>query len=661
LSGNSKAVFISYASQDAEAAGHICEALRNAGIEVWFDQSELRGGDDWARQIHDRIRDCRLFLAIISAHTEARDEGYFRREWKLAVERTHDMAEHKSFLLPVAIDDTPERGASVPDKFHHVQWMRLRGGEATPAFVARVVALISAEYSRPGTPIGFGGNSSPVHRPPLARLRPSASIGIAAAVILIASGWLAWHYGKTRPPETPAPATSISTKSIAVLPFVDMSEKKDQEYFGDGMAEEILDLLTRVPGLTVIGRTSSFQFKGKNEDLRTIGTKLDAAYVLEGSVRRSGDQVRITAQLINTKTGAHEWSETYDRRIVDVLKLQDAISAAVARELQLAVASGAVNSRSTLRNPEAYDLILRGRHASDRWDQDGEEEAVTLLRRAIDRDPTSADASAELAFAYYKLGVGNFLTPTAAFDQARHAAEIAVRLDPKNSLAHYVLGKIHIVYDWDWGAATQEIQAVARLAPGSADALNGEARISLTLGRWDDALRQVKAALVLDPLDANTFQALISIQLGRRDLAEAEVAARRLLDIRPTYAWGHYYLGLILLERGDPDAALLEMEQERAGDPKLEGLAIVYHALGRKADSDAALARLIRERADEAAYAIAEVCAFRGHADDAIHWLERAYAQKDPYLVYLKSEFPENKLAADPRFTAFLRKMNLPE
>ena len=179
------------------------------------------------------------------------------------------------------------------------------------------------------------------------------------------------------PPSTAARA--MSDKSIAVLPFADMSEKHDHEYFGDGMAEEILDLLTKIPDLTVIGRTSSFQFKGKNEDLRSIGTKLNAAYVLEGSVRNSGDQIRITAQLINTRTGAHEWSETYDRHIGDVLKLQDAISAAVVRELQLTVAPDNLSSRSTLKSAEAYDLILRGRHAADRLDRDGLDEAANFF------------------------------------------------------------------------------------------------------------------------------------------------------------------------------------------------------------------------------------------------------------------------------------------
>jgi adenylate cyclase len=490
---------------------------------------------------------------------------------------------------------------------------------------------------------------------------------LALTYFIIDKFWLSKHVtvvehelAPTSAAPTP-PVAVVNEKSIAVLPFVDMSAKKDQEYFADGMAEEVLNLLARIPGLTVIGRTSSFQFKGRNEDLRTIGTKLNAAHVLEGSVRNSADQVRITVQLINTRTGTHEWSETYDRHISDVLKLQDAIAAAVVREMQLTVASGYLNSRTTLKNADAYDLMLRGRHAGDRWDKEGLDEAVTLFQQALDRDPTSAAAAAELAFAYYKQGADSFLTPAAAFEPARRAAATALRLNPKSVLAHLVLGRISMSYDWDWAAAERELQQVATLAPGSAEGLSGEALLFTTLGRWDDALRQIKAALAQDPMDPNSFWMLTMIQAHRGHLPEAEAAMRRALDIRSTYAYGHFYLGLLLLARGDRDAPLLEMQQETSDDGQQAGLAMVYYALGRTAESDAALARLLKEHADGDAFEIAEVFAFRGQADDALHWLERAYVQKDAALYFVKFDLPLKSLAADPRFKAFLRKMNLPE
>jgi TolB-like protein len=464
------------------------------------------------------------------------------------------------------------------------------------------------------------------------------------------------------PPIARAPSLIRCNRvSIAVLPFTDMSEKKDQEYFGDGMAEEIIDLLIKIPGLAVIGRTSSFQFKAKSEDLRVIGTKLNAAYLLEGSVRKSGDRVRVTAQLVDTRDGVHVWSEKYDRSVGDVLKLQDAVAAAVVREFQFTVASGYVQSRATVNNEDAYDLMLRGRHAADRWDREGLDEAVTLFRQALGLDATSAAAAAQLAHVYEIQGEEGFLTPAAAFEQARRAAETARKLDPTSLLAHYVLGRIHLVYDWDWAAAARQFQQVATLAPGSAEAQKGEALLSLAFGRWDEALRHFKASLAEDPLHPGTLVLLSWVQVRRGHLPEAEAALRRALDIRPTYSWCRYYLSLVLLARGDRDAALVEMQQETDDAVKQAGLAIVYYALGRKADADAALARMLKEQAGGNASGIAEVYAFRGRSDEAMHWLERAYAQRDPSLYYVKADPQLNSIAADPRFKAFLRKMNLPE
>ena len=380
----------------------------------------------------------------------------------------------------------------------------------------------------------------------------STELTIIAGLLVIAGAAL-WHFARPSQERAAAkvdamaentgaalpPATANAPeRSIAVLPFLDLSEKKDQEYFADGMAEEILDLLAKIPGITVIGRTSSFQFKARNEDLRAIGSKLNAAHVLEGSVRKSGDQVRITAQLIDTRTGTHEWSETYDRHIGDVLKLQDAIAAAVVRELQLTVASEHRSSRTTLKSADAYDLVLRGRHEADRFDKEGLEEAVRLFQQALDRDPTSADAAAGLAHAYFNLGAYGLLAPAVAYEQSRRAVTKVLKLDPRNASAHWILGGIHLVYDWNWTATDQDYQQVAALAPGSWDALQGKAWLSLVLGRWDEGLSQIRAALAQDPLNPDSYEGLAWIQMGRAHLPEAEAAIRRALDIRPTYSWG---------------------------------------------------------------------------------------------------------------------------
>jgi tetratricopeptide (TPR) repeat protein len=378
-------------------------------------------------------------------------------------------------------------------------------------------------------------------------------------------------------------------------------------------------------------------------------------------VRNSGDQVRITAQLINTRSGAHEWSETYDRPIGDVLKLQDAIAAAVVRELQLTVAPGYLQKRSSVNNGEAYDLMLRGRHAGDRLDREGLDEAATLFQRALDLDRTSVDAAASLAWTYDAQGEWGMRPPTEAFEQARQAAEVALKLDPNNVLAHFVLARIHIVHDWDWAAAAQEFERVAGLSAGKGDALDSEALLPLALGRWDDALTKINAAIAQDPLDPPSLFILTEIQTRRRHFPEAQAAMRRALNIRPTQAFAHFTLGLVMLALDKPDSALLEMQAETSEFGQLEGLAITNYALHRVAESDTALSRMINEQATGNALGVAEVYAFRGQLDDAMQWIERAFIQKDVGLYAIKGDPPLKNLAGDPRYKAFLKKMNLSE
>jgi TolB-like protein len=341
----SGAVFLSYASQDVEAARRICDALRGAGIEVWLDQSELRGGDAWDRKIRDQIRHCRLFIPIISAHSQARLEGYFRREWKFAVERKRDIADELVFLLPVVIDETPERGASVPEGFHEVQWTRLPGGTASQEFIRHVSGLLTGDPNRP-KPAEQVIQASPA--PPPARTaaesKPRAPLriwllltAVATAIILGYIGIDRYVLRKGTQRSDTSTTDANAHKSIAVLPFVDLSERHDQAYFSDGLADQILNELARVPALKVIGRTSSFRFKDKAEDLREVGRTLGATYVLEGSVRRAGDQIRVTAQLIDTRDSSHLWSQVYDRNSGNVLQLQEEIATAIARVLQVTI------------------------------------------------------------------------------------------------------------------------------------------------------------------------------------------------------------------------------------------------------------------------------------------------------------------------------------
>ncbi len=645
VSGSTRTVFISYASQDAAVANSIVEYLEQHGLSCWLAPRDVKPGAQYADAIVGAINEANAVVLLLSQNAVA--SSHVSRE----VERA--ASKHKPIIAfridPTTLNRTLEYFLS------ESQWIDVPA-IGMPAALAK---LAQAAGQGQTTPANLAASARPLERPGgRTKLIAGAAIAISIGVAVVL-GMHFWSQSHKAAP--PAAAVAIADKSIAVLPFTDMSEKKDQEYFADGMAEEIIDLLVKIPGLKVIGRTSSFEFKGHNEDLRAIGTKLGTAFVVEGSVRKVGDQVRITAQLINTQTGTHEWSETYDRQVGDVLKLQDAIAAAVVREMQLTVGPGHLRSRTALKSADAYDLMLRARHSADRWDKDGLDEAILLLNQALDLDPTYADVAAELAYTYQKQGETGDMLPTPASEQARRAAERAVSLDPKNALGHVVLGRVHLSYDWDWAAADREFQYVATLAPGNADALHGKALLSMTFGRWAEALTQTKAALALDPLDPKTFFTLAEIQFRRGHLAEAEAAARRALEIRPTFPWAHWMIGIVTLSRGDRDGALLEIQKEPTDDGKQIGLAMAYYALGRRADSDAALARMIKEQADGNAYGIAEVYAYRGQYDEAMQWLERAYSQKDPFLFYVKAEIAPTMPANDLRFKAFLRKMNLPE
>ena len=483
-----------------------------------------------------------------------------------------------------------------------------------------------------------------------------AAVGLAVGIAAISGVYLFTHKAPR-----PAPTVAVADKSIAVLPFVDMSEKKDQEYFADGMAEEILDLLVKIPGLRVIGRTSSFQFKGHNEDLRAIGTNLGAAYVLEGSVRKAGDRVRITAQLIDSRDGSHIWSDSYDEAFGDVLNLQEKIAANLVRALQVTVGADDLQSSPLLTRTEAYDLYLRGRYAFDRFDKEGFEAAAGYFKQALDLDPSSARAADWLAASLENLAEWGYVPPVEGFEHARAAAQHALKLNPHSGLAHSVLAAINLIYDWDWASAEREAEQARALAPRSGDASAQAGQVQAALGQWDEGARLIGAAMAIDPLFAGWHELLGNIRFREGRYAEAGEELRKTLRISPTYGSGHYYLGQILLFQGKLEDALTEMQLEAPDSGRDSGLASVYHAMGRKAESDAALARVTEERAGDVAFEIAQAHAYRGEAEQAFAWLERAYAQKDVELYWIKGDRLLKSLEGDPRYKAFLRRMNLPE
>ncbi len=357
----SHAVFLSYASQDAEAAQKICDALRAVGIRVWFDQSELRGGDIWDQKIRSEVRECELFIPVISANTMSRREGYFRLEWDLADQRTHMMARDRTFIVPVSLDATAEAGADVPDSFHRAQWTRLPGGDASLAFVERVRRLLDPALPDAGARVGAVGAPLAVRRP-FPRPRTTAFLAIGAVAIAVLG-----YLGLGRLLGSKALVQGATANSIAVLPLTNESGDASQQYFSDGLSEDLITALSQFPGLKVIGRTSAFRFRDSKDDSQTIGAKLGVAHLLEGSVRNAGDQVRVSAELIDTSDGSTQWSERYDRPYKDLFGLQDDLTRAVAGALRAhLIPREDVSAQQTDRPPsgglDAYNAVLEGKY-----------------------------------------------------------------------------------------------------------------------------------------------------------------------------------------------------------------------------------------------------------------------------------------------------------
>jgi TolB-like protein len=638
-------VFVSYASHDAIVAKKVCSALEAAGFLCWIAPRNVVPGTMYADGIVHAIDESSILVLILSEQAIA--SAHVGREIERAVSKRHP-------VVALRIDAAPLT-AAFEYFLNQSQWIEGGGSDVAIAQMVGAVGQLLAPGSV--TLPTSGIQASAVHRKAVTPRRVWVIAAVVVAVLL-ASGYFldkAWRSKQA----TSASTAVINDKSIAVLPFTDMSEKRDQEYFADGMAEEIIDLLVKIPGLKVISRTSSFQFKGKPEDLRSIATQLGVAYVLQGSVRKSGDHLRVTAQLINAQDGAHLWSQTYDRDLSDVLKMQDEIAIALVRALQIEVGADEIVPRPALRNTEAYTLYLQGQHAMGRFDQPGNEQAISDFERVLELDPSFAGADLWLGGAYFGLGLYGFMPPAVAFEKARLATERALELDPSLALAHAQLGDIHRAYDWDWPAADRELQLALALAPNDGNILFYAAVQSLGMGLWDEALKQVNAALAHDPLNPSRYQVLSFIQVRRGRLEEAEAAARRVLEINPTHSFGHSTLGTVLLVRGQPDAALNEYSKETLDVGRLAGSAMAYFALGRRADSDAAVAQMIKSQTNRPFY-IARVYGFRGEADEALKWLERAYEDKDSGgLTVLKGDPLFRKIEDDPRYKAFLRKMNL--
>jgi TolB-like protein/Tfp pilus assembly protein PilF len=662
------AVFLSYAREDGEAARRIAEALRAFGVEVWFDMSELRGGDAWDAKIKKQIRECALFIPVISAATQAREEGYFRREWKQAVDRTHDMAENRAFIVPVLIDATRESDANVPEQFLKAHCTRLPGGEPTPQFVEQVKRLLSAPRSvdagvkapGPASATAPAKSGFPVWAVALLGV---VIVGLVAFVLLRppaksepAATAPAQAVTAAKVPEpAAAPATGVDEKSIAVLPFVNMSTDKEQEFFADGISEELLNQLAKIHELRVIARTSSFAFKGKEIGVAEIAKQLNVAHVLEGSIRKSGSKIRITAQLIRAGDSSHLWSETYDRSLDDIFAVQDEIAAAVVAQLKVTLLGVAPKAKAA--NPRAYALFLQARQLARQRTADSMEQAIALYQQALVIDPSLAAAWAGMADCYTDQADAAIRSNDEGYRLGREAVNKALAIDPDLAPALASLAYIVQTYDGDLATAARYYERALTLEPANTDIMEAAMVLVRGLGRFAQATALAEYVIAHDPVNSTGYARLgfSYVRAGRYD--DAIASMRTALRLNPGRIGVHYTIGAALLQMGEAKAALAEMQQESSEAWRLMGLTMAYHAVGQKTQSDATLAELIKKYEKDTAYNVAYVLAFRGETDRAFEWLDKAVAYHDPGLADTSVQLEFANIHPDPRWLQFLRRI----
>lgn len=454
-----------------------------------------------------------------------------------------------------------------------------------------------------------------------------------------------------------APA-SVGDKSIAVLPFADLSPQKDQEYFSDGLSEELLNLLTRIPELKVISRTSAFSFKGKNEDVRNIGKKLGVAYILEGSLRKSDNIVRITAQLIKAADGTHVWSKTFDRTLNDIFEVQDEIARSVVQQLRITLVEGQ-GSQAVSTNTEAYNLYLQGKYFFAKRGRDNMVKATDYFTQALALDNNASAFWAALSLAYASQANDGDVDPAEGYRKAREAAEKSIALDNNLAFGHSALASIEMTHEWDWAGARSELEKAMLLDPSNFGVVNGMANLQLTLGNFDEAIRLYQKALELDPL-----RVAVKINLARALMCanrtdEAAESLNSALEMNPQFPTAHYQRGLCYLLAGKPVPALAEMEKETIEDWKSHGLALAYFGAGKKAEADTELANFIKNYQDVSAFQIAEIYGYRNEPEKAFAWIDKSYAARDGGLTTVLGNPWLRSLRADPRYAALLAKLKL--
>ena len=653
-SGAARTAFVSYAAADKATADTLTAWLEERGIRCWIAPRDVPAGALYADAIVRGINEAPALVLLLSRN--ATGSSHVGKELERASSKSKQ-------IIAVRLDDAPLTPA-FEYFLSESQWVDVpaEGRDAGFARVAEALGDPAAPRSRPAVA------AAPAALPAAPRRRWPwrATLGaLALAVVLAGAG----SYF-LRAARAPSASAAVADKSIAVLPFTDMSQAHDQEFFADGMAEQILDLLAKIPSVKVIARTSSFQFKGKSEDMRVVGEKLGVATLLEGSVRKAGERLRVTAQLIRTADGSHLWSEVYDREIRDVFRTQDEIAGAVVSALKVSLLGGAPAQRpAPTSNTEAYALYLQGLAHWQRYTVADSTRARESFERAVALDSNFAQAWAALAGVYSDalvLGSAQVITGSDSFggfaslhDRIAAAARRALAIDPKLADAHVALANL-VFLDYDLAASQRELALAVESEPDNVGALGTSIYLAIGSCRLDEAERLAHRLIERDPLSVDPYRGLATALWFKGESAEAAATYRRALAFDPDAASLRARLGLVLISAGKPEEALTELGNEPTPPWQAIGRVIAYDALGKHAEADPQLA-LVLKGFDGWQYQLAEIYAHRGDRDHAIEWLTQARDIRDPgFFGYVKCDPMLANLRADPRYQALLASLNLP-
>ncbi len=484
-------------------------------------------------------------------------------------------------------------------------------------------------------------------------------VGLTLAVVLLVSDRIFHFTGSTETTRAMAAENLEDKKSIAVLAFADMSPKKDQEYFSDGISEEILNLLAKIPDLKVISRTSSFSYKGKEENIKQIGEELQVSHILEGSIRKSGNTFRITAQLIDVNNGSHIWSETYDREMSDIFKIQDEIAGRVARQLKITLLG---DIASATANPEAYNLFLQAKQLSLQSTAEANKNAGEILRQSIAIDSSYAPAWTYLSKSnlneIYKYGT--LAISDENISNLMNTAKKAIQIDP-----NYAYGYAQLAYDqmvnFDFHNASENIKKALALSPDNSLVTNITANIALYFGKLDKSLSLRLKSIELDPLDYKNYMNLSLTYQFLKDFEKAQGSLRTFLLHYPGAAAAHSVMSTSYLYEGNYIKALGEIEKETDPFWKLYRKNMILFAMGRKQEADSLLVEFVNSYGNDSWPNIALVYAFRKNKDEAFKWLDLAFENKDGSLLEILNNPEMENLWGDPRWNAFIKKLGLPK